>query len=371
MHDTSEELGQSDALSDFLRLCDPRPDNRVDIRHPVGELSLREAFDVADERAKQGQARFRRTTRWAAWVGMAAFIIFLGRLTLAAQIFEPLEDAAKTVPGIPGKVEGFLVRYLDFLLAIIAGGFVMRGVLAFRHEEWLVQRFQAERLRLLKFRMLIDPRTWTRDQLETEEWRQEVAHEVQAIRRLSHLSKDSMGLGEDVPKLPPPVIWSSMAFDPATGLLDKIVAYYRRRRLDSQIAYFLAKSDSHSWIGNRRVPPFIFFGGLAFVAFAAGLELFEGNPTAVRWFMFAGAAAPAIAAAIRTIRAAYEWDRNAERSAAMHATLVRIGRNLHEERVARTATPQNIFAYLFLAEYSLATDQREWIRLMGDAEWYG
>lgn len=367
MHD-GKDLTRQDALGEFLRLCDPRPENRVDPKHPPADMSLREAFDVADARAKDGQAKFRRITRWGAWLGMSALIVLVGRLALKGEIGRALE----WLPAWAAKPAELAVHYADALLAFGACIAVIVGLVDFLHEEWLVQRFQAERHRLLKFRLLIDPRTWTRGGLGSPEWGQELAHEVQKIRSLVHLSKDSLALGEDVPRLPPPAVWSSMAFDPASPLLGDIVAYYRRRRLDSQVSYFLGRVSAHvPSIGNRRLPPLIFFGGVVCVLVAFVLDVLSGDRSAVRLFVFLGAAAPAAAAAIRTIRSAYEWERNAERSRGMHATLTRIGRYLYEEQTAQTATPQNIFAYLSLSEFALASDQREWMRLMGDAEWYG
>jgi hypothetical protein len=379
MHDAPADLQRPGPLGDYLRLCDPRPGTKINPANSQGELSLREAFDVADGMAKQGQDSFRKLTRRAAWLGMFALIAMVIRLTLGEEFFKHLaESAERQLPARLAPAIPFFFPTLEASFAFASCFFVLRGLLKFRHEEWLIQRFKAERHRLLKFRILIDPRTWASGEIGTDEWKQELQHEVQRISNLSHLSMDEIGIGQDVPRLPPPEIWEKLTSDPAGRLLEEIVAYYRHRRLDTQIAYFLGKASGHvPAIGNRRLSPMLFFGGVAcvFVAFLFEFVRLFGDQPALRvltvLFVICGGAAPAVSAAIRTIRSAYEWGRNAERSSAMHATLAQIGRHLYSEQVARKGAPQNIFAYLSISELTLATDQREWIRLMGEAEWYG
>jgi hypothetical protein len=61
-----------------------------------------------------------------------------------------------------------------------------------------------------------------------------------------------------------------------------------------------------------------------------------------------------------------ESEKEYDRKTAMET----IAKRLSDERLGER-DPHRIFGYLYLAEFILASDTHEWMRLMREAEWYG
>jgi hypothetical protein len=146
-----------------------------------------------------------------------------------------------------------------------------------------------------------------------------------------------------------------------------LVRYYREHRLDVQRRYFHARSerDERSVLSNPRLLPLAFFLGVVFVAFHAVAEL-GGRRVESAIFALLAVATPAAWTILRVYRSATEVARNASRSRARYVGLTRIGIELER--------PRDAYHALFLlrrAEHVLDSDQREWLRLMYEAEWYG
>jgi hypothetical protein len=82
----------------------------------------------------------------------------------------------------------------------------------------------------------------------------------------------------------------------------------------------------------------------------------------------ASAGFPVTWAGIRTFRAARESSRNVARSTARREMLDEVARRLDEDR---RAEPTSLLGELQICELVLDSDQREWLRLMREVEWYG
>ena len=120
-------------------------------RWPARSMSaqvIEPAFRRADQAALKHQKNHRRLIRLAASFGTIAVILAILQLAFD----DPIGPSFKAVA--TGE-EAFAV-----VIALIAVGL---GLWAAFQIQWLVERNKAERLRLAKFRFLIDPELWYGD----------------------------------------------------------------------------------------------------------------------------------------------------------------------------------------------------------------
>jgi hypothetical protein len=82
--------------------------------------------------------------------------------------------------------------------------------------------------------------------------------------------------------------------------------------------------------------------------------------------LFLAACFPVAGAAVRTLRTAHEFGRNALR---FRATAQKLGQL--EAKLQKEDSPRAKLEVLQEAEQVLEVERREWLRLMVDAEWYG
>jgi len=307
----------------------------------------RATYVAERDRAQRLQVAHRRTVVWSAVAGAAALLVLALQLALPA----PLQTA---------------LLLLETPAVLLASVLVVRSLFSFRQESWLLHRYRAEQLRSLKFRFIVDARFWTRQ----EDWKPRLEIEVDRIQKLSRDDLAARSRKEWVPELP--TREEAGGADPRS--LSDLVAYYRAVRLKSQIAYFETKvaEEEESRLDNPRLLPLFFFLGVGLAGVRLLLEWLDRAQvleTGSRMALVVGLAALAVPTAwtaLRTIRSAGERARNAARSAAKHHALCE-----YDERLAMQKDPLLIFATLYHCEALFDAEQREWLRLMRDAEWYG
>ena len=121
----------------------------------------------------------------------------------------------------------------------------------------------------------------------------------------------------------------------------------------------------------------IFFGFSVFiVATHVVIDRWPGVPAAYvekrdvasTLLIAASAALPVTWAGIRTWRSAREFSRNVARSTARREMLDEMAQRLDG---ARQVDPSHLLGELQICELVLESDQREWLRLMREVEWYG
>ena len=349
MHDPRDRTAPF-PLGDYLRLCDPCADEQ-------GERPcLRQEFDRADREAIGAQEAYNGVVRSGAAFGVLALLAGLGQRLWA-------EHAPDVLIAV------------EFLITGAALFFVLKTMLSAKQEHWLTKRFQAERLRLLKFEHLIDPNLWKIGVRDLSPWANRITTGQREIASQTDEVLDALKISDAIPDLP--ATDDCLAVE--VSALQRLLEYYRRKRLGAQLQYFEDKMHRKLAIANPRLPAVFFFTGVALVL---GSDLLEfaarGSPSRrVEWMsgalVLAAFAFPMGWSAIRTVRGAFEFSRNAARSHARHGALAEISRSLD----AATAKPPEkwdrpmIFGYLHLCEGVLASDQHEWIRLMKDVEWHG
>src|SRR5262249_1711774 len=200
-----------------------------------------------------------------------------------------------------------------------------------------------------------------------------IGREVSEIEVLTRVELQALARSTPVPEQPEPAACEGV--DAAS--LEGLVNFYRSTRLSARMAYFQARAQESplSW-DNPRLLPFFFFSSVLAVFIHFGFEIasfFAGNPQSAsvlrssrRFFLLCAAVLAALWAGIKTWRSAHELTRNAARAAASLGVLKR-----YSERLGREKEPSRVFATLDLCETFLDAEQREWLRLMLEADWYG
>jgi hypothetical protein len=151
-------------------------------------------------------------------------------------------------------------------------------------------------------------------------------------------------------------------------VLEELVAYYRRKRLNFQADY-LAGASTRAFKQDsctRLIPPVFFFGSVAFVLAHFGVEGSKGLEVWTRVFILIAAALPALGAGFRIYRSANEFARNGSRYEANHNAL-----RILSERLRHAKDSTSAFREMGFCEQVLEADHREWQRLMVEAEWFG
>jgi hypothetical protein len=132
--DDSRETLENAALDDFLRL--------------FGQLAA-DAFLTADGQAKKFQQLYKTAATAAALLGFGA--VFLAILHLTRLIGEP--------------INGWLIHF-EVAAVVTAVALVIAVEWLDWKDEWILARFKAEYLRLMKFRRLLHADVWQGDEMD-------------------------------------------------------------------------------------------------------------------------------------------------------------------------------------------------------------
>ena len=312
------------------------------LQHCQSQLVLH--YGHASRRAQMWQAFFRMVAALVAGLGLLGLLCSIGLLTLV-------------VLRLP---EPATLLTLEVLSVVAAGGFVVVGLVLSYLKIWLVWRSRAEAYRQLKFRLLVKPELWSG---EGNGWQPWFERELQAAHALDRHQLEPLSRQEPLSDLAAEPPATRAAAPDLLALAD----YYLRRRLASQIRYFESRASRKSFWDNPRLLPFFFFCGVACAI--AHVILHDGEASVV--FLALSLSAPITWAAIRTWRFANEFSRNAARSRAKHAALTRCRDAILAVSGADRLDSTRLLRLLALSEALLVSEQREWLRLMLDAEWYG
>jgi hypothetical protein len=254
---------------------------------------------------------------------------------------------------------------LEFGAAAIALLAVGAGLLAKSQRRWLLQRHKAERLQLLKFDFLIRAALRQTSPQNAAPLLSQLRDQVHRVLNTTKNGMESwlVDCAGD----------SDAGCQPApTHMPNTIVDYYVRERLEPQLAYATNRARSNASLERSTLligPSFFLFSVLA----AFGHFTFEAmnkshdRPEAIGLILiFLAAALPAVGAGVRILRGAYEFARNYSRFHSVATGLSQIS-----ERLRQCADPSEAPVLLEQSERVLASEHREWLRLMMEAEWFG
>lgn len=382
--DDDAGIGQSGRLAELLRLW-----NEL-VRSELGTV---QSFVVYDEQAKKQQ-------QWHQFlVGVAAVT---GSMAVLLAILQLASYAGLRFAGSPFVNVLAGTEYLAAILALIA---VVFGLGVAFHTRWQLQRMKAEQYRFVKFHFLLHAGGWlNKSEHERREHLQTMLAGLHALD-----SHDAHDWAQGVSSL---VDDDSPMIAQADGpLVDDLVRYFSAKRIGSQRGYFSkqAKRRNENERATWFIPPTCFFLSIvcAFLHFAveiaghspdendgetdaakqavqqatesiakdakgAGEDLEESAesehpPSPLMIACLLGAAAfPVLGAMVRTMRTAFEFGRNANRFEGVARILADVGRQLEEATL-----PAVKLELLREAETVLRNENRSWMRLMIEAEWFG
>lgn len=342
-------------LREFLARCGPES----------GPGSLLARFEQADATAARNRERYEDSATLSALCGTVAIVLAILQLAFHHQLVDAWEEGSRW-PAIA-------LLSIEVLAVVATFVSVVRSLVLYRQEGWLLQRYKSERLRLLFYRLLTSPDYWTGREPAGGDYAQWIGREVSEIEVLTRVELQALARSAPVPEQPEPAACAGVDAD----CLDGLVNFYRSTRLAAQMAYFQARAQESplSW-DNPRLLPFVFFSSVLAVLIHFGFEIASfvtknpqsgvGLRSVSVFFLLCAAVLPAVWAGIKTWRSAHEFTRNAARAAASLGVLKR-----YSERLGREKEPSRVFATLDLCETFLDAEQREWLRLMLEADWYG
>jgi ryanodine receptor 2 len=265
----------------------------------------------------------------------------------------------------------------EFLAALAALAAVVFGLISARQQRWLLERHKAERYRFLKFGLFAKPAVWDgAAESGGENPLKAFQQQADALLRLTVHEMHQWAEGDALTEMPAERSGCGVSNEIVRGL----IAYYLRKRLLPQVEYFRREAGRNTANDRplRYLPMLCFFGsvvcvllhfsidmGMRFAGISDQAELPRGLALGTALVALA-AALPAVGAGVRTVRGAGEFSRNNVRIRAKYIAL-----RAFAERLPKEETAAAVFKDLWCCEQILASEHREWLRLMAEVEWYG
>jgi hypothetical protein len=310
-----------DELRDYARDVPWQPLQRL-----LEDETFFQEFESADRLAQWQRDHHRRMTLVTAVAGVG--------LLLAALVEEKVPEPS-------------WIRLAELSLGLAVVFAIVAGKARRYHHRWLATRTRAERLRLLFFSTLADPEFW-RTGKPRSGW-----------PRLKEVELQQWAKGGSLPEIPRP----DADYPPVP---DGLVRFYEKARLATQIEYFESKEkreQARFWDDPSFVQS-IFFASVVLIIvhtlIADRLELLD------KILLFFAAALPTLFAGFRTWRSSNELARNRARAQAKRSQLIDL-----ETALKDATAPWSVLVTMRLSEALLEEEQREWARLMTEAEWFG
>jgi len=262
----------------------------------------------------------------------------------------------------------------EVLAATVAVVAVIFGLWATFAKKWILEREKAERCRFLKFTFLINPDLWSG--VPPAVRRQWLSARIDSLNSLDEEDLKRWAEREEVMvKDVPPKVPAGTNKE----VLQELFGYYETKRLEFQSNYFDHQARHRDlWEKLSRVAPVVFF--FFSILFALGHFVhdlvasllgqphsqLEQDPFGV-WLILLAACLPVVGAAVRTLRTAHEFGRNAQRFRATSNILKQLANDLQNLAQA-DADPQAKLEVFQSVEKVLEAEHREWMRLMWEAE---
>jgi len=332
--------------------------------------SLFEDYLKHDTRAMDNQ----KWHRWAARITIGA-----GTITILLSLIGVVLEAQGSHLGIVfSKNISQYFWNVELAFFVVAVGFVFIGrSFTHWHENWLLERFCAEEYRTQKFRALFQSSLFCNPEKPWSEryslWKSGFDDEVHAAKNEKNKSVGECIMSDTVSAPPPNT--SGCRFD--EEYLRELVNYYHDKRLTTQIEYFDNRFDKLENQDNlfRKILEGGFYLSIFLVAIRLAIGSntlnflgdLQGGNTLILLIMLS---LPIIAFAVRTLRSSTEVARS--------ASLYRVKRNVLEDFrnrffIETERSPRNweeIVKILWECENHLEEANREWLRIMNEAEWF-
>jgi hypothetical protein len=347
-----DEMRQGHDMDDEPDLPAFKGEEQLSAALTVLQAEIAPAFGLADRAALSHQRLHRRLTMVAAVSGALAVLFSIVQLIY------------------PSLGRWHWIGVAEVGVTVLALLVVIFGVQAAIQMNWLLERFRAERLRQLKFTMLLHGDLWCG---RVAVWQTRVRQSVLAIQQMGRKDMEAWVNQDRVPL--PETGMADCVLE--VGLLRALAGYYIAKRLGYQMNYFERRSRQHggqdSWL--RHWPARCFYGSVAAVALHYVTKLFSARFEELEWlalaFLFMAFALPVAGACVRTVRGARELGRSAALFRAKFAALQDLLRHLQNALAVVPVSSGAVLHNMAACEDFLEAEQREWLRLMHEAEWFG
>jgi hypothetical protein len=347
-----------------------------ELENPLGlvisyiHTSLYETYDEYDREAIAKQKYHRAFSACAVFFGTFAIVLSILQVFLRAY-------------GYPGSLlnnpELAIFEKGAFLTAIIAIAIALGSRLL---KDWLKKRYLAEQCRTLKFRALIHPYlSFSSDDVWTDRftrWKKRFDDEVTLLKKRDQLTLEEILVTDKIND--PPHDASGSPFN--VRYLTILTDYYQKKRISTQIEYFSSRARSFRTANKNteRIPEYCFIGGVVFAGVQFGIELFNSQlltfmtETNVKELqaltLLITLILPSVGVAARTWRSSIEVSRNASLFSAKYKALKQFDMRLTEERAKENVNWEEILKIMWECENFFENENREWLRIMHDAEWF-
>jgi len=330
--------------------------------------SLFETYDEYDREAIKKQ-KYHRT--------FSTIAVFFGTLSILLAIFQVFLKAY-------GDFGSFLnypeIAYFEkgaFFSAVITIVIAWGSRLL---KDWLNRRYLAEQCRTLKFRALIHPYLSfsTGDAWEERftKWKTRFDEMVLSLKENEKLTLDEILASDHISD--PPRDTTGIPLN--IPYLVMLVDYYQEKRIRTQLEYFSARARSFRTINKytERVPQLCFICGVLFAGLQFGIEFFHllsfmPQPAVEKiqaYLLLITLILPSLGVAFRTWRSSIEVSRNASLFGAKHTALTQFEIRLSEERSKTDVNWEEVLKIMWECENFLEGENKEWLRIMHDAEWF-
>jgi hypothetical protein len=342
------------------------------------------AFYFESDSAAQHAQRDHKT--WVLVAAGCATVAVCSAIVQGSVFAKVLLDGHQRAVAIWSRVLTVL-PVIELVFVLAAWGAFKKGQKV--RETWLTERHKAERCRLLKFKSMIHPGLWTLDELPPEQRPPELSNEINCVRGMSY---PAVGTWLDDDKAPSP---PGRILPHNLKQLTQLRDYYREKRLQSQSTYFKNPPERDvRWDELLRTMPYRLFKiSVLFVFVHASISVVTeiSSLKAIRWinwlesrpgflhraevlsdaFIVLAAIFPVLGSGIRTYTSAKEAIRNISRFQAKSVALDAIDKRLGRCEITETGEAESVLRDLWCAEQIMESEHREWLRLMGGADWRG
>jgi len=270
------------------------------------------------------------------------------------------------------QLTGFLPKELSVpgetiatALSVIA---VVSGTLWAFQKRWLVERYKAESLRILKFKALLKSEFLCGN---IGPWKLWLGGEIEKIRKLEKSDIHSIiKTGADIrlPKTTNVPVCNA-------GTVVSVAEYFRKNLIATQIQYFRQKADEQESSDRfiRHMPHLLFSLGVVMVAlhFIIIDLVQEGEWHVIpNILILLGIAFPVVGMGVRTYRSSHEFARSASIFRAKGKRLLEIEAEIASLLNEPPGNKMQLISLLTACEHLLEEEHYEWLRLMAESEWF-
>lgn len=307
-----------------------------------------------------------------------------------------------------GAETRFLYAQIEFIVAAITFVAVFAGVYAQLDKRWILERCRAEQCRFVKFAFLRQASYWlTQSPVTRNKFIERCLDELRNMTEASTRKyiRNELELSFE----------SEHVLDEPAGsseLVQQLRDFWLVKRILPQEQFFHVRAKTLSKIGSttRRLLPILFFVSLLCTGIHFGVDAYlhsweaeahnhqelqshdeskpdpaiqmaaDGGPTAAQrpmsrrelalhrigWLsLIAAASLPVLALGLRSLRSAFEFDRNENRFHGLQKRLEKLA-----QRLPPNVTAQQFSRVSASTEQTLKDEHRSWVRLMIEAEWF-